>query len=184
MSMEKKCQHYTIPRAHNTQKQYNVSVLQDSAKLSVNNPQSCLLWQVDSCLNSCTTDQAQYFQDPSNYFKHHSFCTKETWKYYRDLETYLCWERIPEITIYIYILKKKNKNNKKNTRWGTKVTPLSHRRVKAKCYLGQGSIRTACTTFTRACHKSLHDPNKTTSNHHNPFLGTILLWPSLIRISL
>jgi hypothetical protein len=59
----------------------------------------------------------------------------------------------------------------KNTRWGTKITLLSHRRVKAKCYLGQGSIRTASTTFTRACHKSHHDPNKTASNRNNPFLN-------------
>ena len=32
--------HYTIPRVHNTQKQYNVSGLKDSPKLSVDNPQS------------------------------------------------------------------------------------------------------------------------------------------------
>jgi hypothetical protein len=28
--------------------------MKDSAKLSVDNPKSCLVWQVDLCLNPCT----------------------------------------------------------------------------------------------------------------------------------
>ena len=52
--------------------------LMDSAKLSVDNPHSCLLWQADSSLNSCATDRAGYFLDPSEIYKHNSFITKET----------------------------------------------------------------------------------------------------------
>jgi len=37
--------------------------MKDSAKLSVDNPQSCLLWQADSCLDRCAFDWTGHFLD-------------------------------------------------------------------------------------------------------------------------
>jgi len=55
--------------------------IKDSAKLSADNPQSCLLWQGDSRLLSRAVDRAGYF------VAQNSFSTRETWRYCRVLET-------------------------------------------------------------------------------------------------
>jgi len=55
--------------------------IRDSAKLSVDNPQSCLLCQGDSRFLSRAVDRVGYFVEPN------SFSTRGTWRYYRVLET-------------------------------------------------------------------------------------------------
>lgn len=106
-----------LQRAHEDTKMVLYDHVNDSAKLSVGNPHSCLLWQADSCLNLCTVYWAGCFMEPSKQFKHKTFCTQEKRDSFIEKLKVLCWGDIPEIPI------KTNMNLNRKTKtlyWSTK----------------------------------------------------------------